>query len=82
MFKSDHYYILGALPVQVASLLVHHFRDWYSSAAANFGWIRGGPSRTGATRENTRCGLGALVSPCLYRKQKWALNRLVTRNQR
>jgi hypothetical protein len=31
--------------------LVHHFRDWYSSAAADFGWVRG------ARRENTRCGL-------------------------
>jgi hypothetical protein len=32
-------------------LLVHHFRDWYSSAAVDFGWVRG------ARRENTRCGL-------------------------
>jgi hypothetical protein len=32
-------------------LLVHHFRDWYSSAAVDFGWVRG------AKRENTRCGL-------------------------
>jgi hypothetical protein len=38
-------------------VLVHHFRDWYSSAAVDFGWVRGGPSRTGGRRENTRCGL-------------------------
>jgi hypothetical protein len=40
-----------------AAALVHHFRDWYSSAAVDFGWVRGGPSRTGGRRENTRCGL-------------------------
>jgi hypothetical protein len=32
---------------------VHHLRDWYSSAAVDFGWVRGGPSRTGGRRENT-----------------------------
>jgi hypothetical protein len=33
------------------AMLVHHFRDWYSSVAVDFGWVRG------ARRENTRCGL-------------------------
>jgi FixJ family two-component response regulator len=36
---------------RVMEKLVHHFRDWYSSAAVDFGWVRG------ARRENTRCGL-------------------------
>ena len=31
--------------------LVHQVSDWYSGAAANFGWMRE------AKRENTRCGL-------------------------
>ena len=31
--------------------LVHQVRDWYSGAAAYFGWMRE------AKRENTRCGL-------------------------
>ena len=34
-----------------ADLLVHQVRDWYSGAAAYFGWMRE------AKRENTRCGL-------------------------
>ena len=36
---------------RVAGDLVHQVNDWYSGAAANFGWVRE------AKWENTRCGL-------------------------
>jgi hypothetical protein len=37
---------------------MHHFRDWYSPPRRmDFGWVHGGPSRTGGRRENNRCGL-------------------------
>jgi hypothetical protein len=42
---------------------VHQVRDWYSSAAAYFGWMREGTSRTGDRRENTRCGLRPMSDP-------------------
>jgi hypothetical protein len=42
---------LTSLGFQPLKGLVHQVRDWYSGAAAYFGWMRE------AKRENTRCGL-------------------------
>jgi hypothetical protein len=32
---------------RVEAILVHQVSDWGSGAAADFGWMREGPSRTG-----------------------------------
>ena len=42
---------LKAPDAQAVSVLVHQVRDWFSGAAAYFGWMRE------AKRENTRCGV-------------------------
>ena len=47
-------------------LLVHQVRDWFSGAAANFGWMRE------AKRENTRCGLRPMSDKAASQKTRSA----------
>jgi hypothetical protein len=46
------------------SLLVHQVRDWFSGAAAYFGWMRE------AKRENTRCGLRPMSDKAASQKTR------------
>src|SRR6516225_2737300 len=48
----------------VLSFLVHQVRDWFSGAAANFGWMRE------AKRENTRCGLRPMSDKAASQKTR------------
>ena len=44
--------------------LVHQVRDWFSGAAAYFGWMRE------AKRENTRCGLRPMSDKAASQKMR------------
>ena len=44
--------------------LVHHVRDWFSGAAAYFGWMRE------VKRENTRCGLRPMSDKAASQKTR------------
>src|SRR6516164_5303687 len=44
--------------------LVHQVRDWFSGAAAYFGWMRE------AKRENTRCGLRPMSDKAASQKTR------------
>jgi hypothetical protein len=48
--------IIGINPA-VKEVLGYEDGDDPFGVATNFGWVRGGPSRTGGRRENTCCGL-------------------------
>jgi len=51
------------LPITIYKL-VHQVRDWYSGAAAYFGWMRE------AKRENTRCGLRPMSDKAASQKTR------------
>src|SRR6516165_1584475 len=48
----------------LAGILVHQVRDWFSGAAAYFGWMRE------AKRENTRCGLRPMSDKAASQKTR------------
>ena len=55
---------LKAPDAQAVSVLVHQVRDWFSGAAAYFGWMRE------AKRENTRCGLRPMSDKAASQKTR------------
>ena len=54
----------NAYIISLSKGLVHQVRDWYSGAAAYFGWMRE------AKRENTRCGLRPMSDKAAGRKTR------------
>ena len=48
----------------MSAKLVHQLCDWYSGAAAYFGWMRE------AKRENTRCGLRPMSDKAASQKTR------------